>query len=128
METKDAALGLMEKDPVYIDTPTATNTELNIHYLSLPLLLEYRSKFSFALGGFAAYRMGSTSEVDFKENGNRIKNKVYADFGLNNLQYGVTAQVGGKRVRAYANYFLNNLFKNDEPYDFSVLNVGVCFQ
>jgi hypothetical protein len=128
VETDDGALGLEDGNPVYFEFPEARNTELNVHTLSIPLLFEYRSRFAFALGGFMAYRLGSSSEVDTKVNGNRVKAKVYADFGLNDLLYGVTAQVGGKRARLYVNYYLNSLYKESTPYDFSVLNIGICLQ
>lgn len=130
VETDKGALGIMgeDQDPFYSEDDDAVNTELNIHTLSIPLLFEYRSKVSVALGGFAAYRLGSTSELDEKVDGNRLDTQLSADFGLNNLLYGVTAQLGAKRIRLYMNYYLNNLFKDDEPYDFTVMNVGVCWQ
>ena len=128
IETKEGRLELDADDqPVYSEIVDVKNTELNIHTLSIPLLFEYKSKFSVAAGGFLAYRIGSSSEVDGKVNGNRYDTKLRADFGLNDLLYGVTAQIGAKRVRLYANYYLNNLFKEDSPYDFTVMNIGIAF-
>lgn len=129
IETNDWALGLVDGEPNYfqLDNIDYKNTELNIHTLSIPLLFEYDSKFSFALGGFVAYRLGSSSESDFEIDGVLFKNTTVADFSLNDLLYGATVQVGGKHARLYANYYLNNIFKNDKPYDFTVLNIGVAF-
>lgn len=129
IETNEWPLGLADGEPNYFQTQNIDykNTELNIHTLSIPLLFEYDSKFSFALGGFAAYRLGSSSESDLEIDGVLFKNTTVADFGLNDLLYGATVQVGGKHARLYANYYLNNIFKNDKPYDFTVLNVGVAF-
>lgn len=127
VETDKGVLGLDGDNPIYFRDPEATNTELNIHTLSIPLMVEYRSKFSVAAGGFIAYRIGSSSEHDFKVDGNRFRTKLYSDFGLNDLLYGVSLQVGGKRARLYMNYYLNNLFAEDEPYNFTVMNFGIVF-
>ncbi len=128
IETKEGPLGLDNKDlPVYYEDTDANNSELNIHTLSIPLMFEIKSKVSMALGGFAAYRIGSSSERDGKDNGNKIETTLRADLGLNDLLYGVTAQIGVKRARLYVNYYLNNLFKEDSPYDFTVMNIGIAF-
>ncbi len=128
VETDKGALWEDLGETFYQERDNADNTELNIHTLSIPLLFEYRSKFSIAAGAFAAYRLGSNSEVDGKQDGNRLDTRLSADFGLNRLLYGATAQIGAKRIRLYMNYYLNNLFKDDEPYDFTVMNVGICWQ
>jgi hypothetical protein len=125
VETDKGVLGIDGNDPFYFRDPEATNTELNIHTLSIPLMIEYRSKFSVAAGGFLAYRIGSNSEHDYKVDGNRFRTKLYADFGLNDLLYGASLQIGGKRARLYMNYYLNTLFAKDEPYNFTVMNVGI---
>ena len=129
LETKQWGLEVQDSEPNYFqsDDFDVKNSELNIHTLSIPLLFEYDSKFSFALGGFVAYRLGSSSEVDFKDGDVLYKLTLVNDFGLNDLLYGATVQVGGKHARLYANYYLNNIFKNDKPYDFTVLNIGVAF-
>lgn len=130
LETNEWPLGLLlDGEPNYfqLENIDYKNTELNIHTLSIPLLFEYDSKFSFALGGFVAYRLGSSSESDDENEGVLVKKTTVADFGLNDLLYGATVQVGGKHARLYANYYLNNIFKNDKPYDFTVLNIGVAF-
>ena len=103
------------------------NSELNIHTLSVPLMLEYSNKFSIAAGGFVAWRIGSNIEADQSTDFGDLEATLRDDFGLNDLLYGVTGQIGYKKIRLYANYYLNNLFADDEPYDFTVLNVGIVF-
>lgn len=128
VETDNLVLDLDDEMPIYFEPiPKANNTELNIHTLSVPLLLEYKGKVSFAVGGFAAYRLCSSSEYDFEQDGNDNSTSLKADFGLNDLLYGVTGQIGVKRARVYVNYYLNNLFADDSPYDFTVMNIGIAF-
>lgn len=105
------------------------NTELNVHTLSIPLLLDFTGKkWGFAAGGFFGWRVGNSSEVDFKDGKLLTDVTVRDEFGLNKTVYGLTAQLGHKRVRLYANYFLSNLFAENEPYDFRITQVGLCFQ
>lgn len=105
------------------------NTELNVHTLSIPLLLDFSGeKWGFAAGGFFGWRIGNSSEIDFKYNKRQVDTTIRDEFGLNKTVYGLTGQLGHKRVRIYANYFLNNLFAESEPYDFRVTQVGLCFQ
>lgn len=105
------------------------NSELNVHTLSIPLLLDFSGeKWGFAAGGFFGWRVGNSSEIDFK-NGRRLEDTTLRDdFGLSKTLYGLTGQVGHKRVRIYANYYLNNLFATTTLYDVRVVQAGLCFQ
>lgn len=130
IETDNSQLGVdvTTGNAIYFTpTPDADNTELNIHTLSVPLLLEYKGKVSFALGGFAAYHLCSSSETDYKSDQRDQFTTIREDFGLNDLLYGVTGQIGIKRARVYVNYYLNNIFADDSPYDFTVMNIGIAF-
>lgn len=109
------------------DLDGVTNTELNVHTLSIPLMLEYQNKVSIAAGGFVAFRVASSSEIDGELDNGDLETTLRADLGLNDVLYGVTGQIGFKKARIYVNYYLNNLFKEDMPYDFTVMNVGIAF-
>ncbi len=109
------------------DMDDVTNTELNVHTLSIPLMLEYQNKVAIAAGGFVAFRVASSSELDGELPNGDAESTLRADFGLNDVLYGVTGQIGYKKARIYVNYYLNNLFKEDMPYDFTVMNVGIAF-
>ena len=82
---------------------------------------------AIAAGGFVAFRVGSNSEADGELDNGKVETTLRADLGLNNVLYGVTGQIGYKKFRVYVNYYLNNLFAEDTPYDFTVMNVGVAF-
>ncbi len=133
IETDEAAFAKDASDAYVYGAPSGNinyrNTELNVHTLSIPLLLDFTGKkWGFAAGGFFGWRVGNSSEVDFKDGKLLTDVTVRDEFGLNKTVYGLTAQLGHKRVRLYANYFLSNLFAENEPYDFRITQVGLCFQ
>lgn len=114
--------------PAYFEDTDYDNTESNIHTLSIPLMLEYNRKFIIGAGGFIAYRIASSSEADGKTDRGDAEQTLRADLGFNDFFYGVSGHLGYKRFRVYMNYYLNNIFAKDTPYDFSVMNIGLCFQ
>lgn len=115
--------------PEYVLRQDAVNTELNIHTLSIPLTIEFARKFAVAAGGFVAWRVGSNSEYDYKlANGDAFQSRRHNAFGLADMFYGITVQAGHKRARLFMNYYLNNLFANDTPYDFRAMTIGLYFQ
>lgn len=118
----------MTKIPNYTDANNTdwTNTELNVHTLSIPLMLEFQKKVAIAAGGFVAFRVSSNSELDQELPSGDTESALIADLGLNDVLYGVTGQIGYKKARIFVNYYLNNLFKEDLPYEFTVFNVGIA--
>lgn len=117
------------KIPNYDNANTTgwSNTELNVHTISVPLLFEYQKKVAIAAGGFVAFRVSSNSELDSEVPGGDVETALIADLGLNDVLYGITGQIGYKKARIFVNYYLNNLFKEDTTYDFTVMNVGIAF-
>ncbi|MEZ5031350.1 MAG: hypothetical protein R2787_08105 [Saprospiraceae bacterium] len=113
--------------PFYTEDSELDNSELNVHTLSVPIMLEFQRKVAIAAGGFVAFRVGSNAEEDRELDNGKQEITLRADLGLNNVLYGVTGQIGYKKFRVYVNYYLNNLFAEETPYDFTVMNVGVAF-
>ncbi len=108
------------------DPDGVTNTELNVHTLSVPVMLEFQKKVAIAVGGFVAFRISSNSELDRELADGDAQSALIADLGLNNVLYGVTGQIGYKKARIFVNYYLNNLFKENTTYDFTVMNIGIA--
>ncbi len=69
-----------------------------------------RRGFRFGLGGYVGYRLGSHSKFVFKDGGSREKDKENGNFFLENVRYGLRAQIGWKGVEIFANYDLNEVF------------------
>ena len=116
-----------------VDTTYTFNTEkskLSATYLTLPVILEFqipagrRSK-RFYLGGgvIAGVKLGSHSKVVYRDSGKKQKDKVRDDFNLSPLRCGVTARIGYRALRVFANYYFTSLFetnKGPELYPFSI--------
>ncbi len=102
---------------------TLTKSKLKTTFLTVPLLLEgqmfgaKRSKRIHVSGGvIGGLKLGSSSKVIYKEDGNRKKDKTRDDFNINPLRYGLTARLGYKALNVYANYYMTPFFeKNNDP-------------
>jgi len=106
------------------DYPSSlTKSKLKTTFLTVPLLVELqmlgakRSKRVHVSGGvIGGLKLGSHSKVIYKVDGNRKKDKTKDDFNINPLRYGLTARVGYRALKFYANYYLTPFFKeNDDP-------------
>ncbi len=106
------------------DYPSSlTKSKLKTTFLTVPLLVELqmlgakRSKRIHVSGGaIGGLKLGSHSKVIYKVDGNRNKDKTKDDFNINPLRYGLTARVGYRALKFYANYYLTPFFKeNDDP-------------
>lgn len=66
----------------------------------------------FGLGGYVGYRLGSHSKFVFKEDSTREKDKDNGNFFLENVRYGLRAQIGWKGVELFGTYDLNEVFSS----------------
>lgn len=82
-----------------------------------------RKGIRFGLGGYVGYRLGSHTKFIYKENGKRNRDKEGDNFFLENLRYGLRAQVGWKGVELFGTYDLNEVFSTGSgPTDSPGLN------
>jgi hypothetical protein len=68
--------------------------------------------------------------MKYTEGGQKSKEKARGDYHLNPLRWGVTARVGYRALKLYANYYMMPLFKEDmgpELYPFSIGLVLIPF-
>ncbi|MCK4465033.1 MAG: outer membrane beta-barrel protein, partial [Bacteroidales bacterium] len=103
-------------------------------YLTVPLLLEFqvpagkRSRRLFFSGGvIGGLKIGSHTKMVYKENGNRKKDKNRGDFNLSPLRYGVTARVGYRALKVFANFYLTPLFEDGAGPELYPFSVGLVF-
>ncbi|MBC7124994.1 MAG: outer membrane beta-barrel protein [Bacteroidales bacterium] len=112
-------------------------TKVTMSHLTLPLLLEFQIPMSekrkdriyISAGVIGGVRLGSHTKVVY-DNGSRHKDKNRGDFNIATLRYGLTARMGYKGIRLFANYYPVQLFEMDkgpELYPFSVGLVLVPF-
>jgi len=114
--------------------------ELRITNLVFPLHLEFGpskkvehknyfrystvNQFKFGVGGFAGFNIGSQQKLKYKEDGDRVKQKIKRDYNTTNFVYGMSAYVGFDVFSLYAKYDLSPLFK-DQPVKQNNISLGL---
>ncbi len=103
-------------------------------YLTAPLLMEFQiptgrgKKMLFISGGvIGGLKIGSHTKVVYRESGNRQKDKIRDDFNLSPFRYGVTARLGFRALKIYANYYLNPLFEEEKGPELYPFSIGLAF-
>ncbi|MCD8539512.1 MAG: outer membrane beta-barrel protein [Leadbetterella sp.] len=95
--------------------PTA-KSKFVVPHINLPVLLNIGLKkegFHFGVGGYIGYRIGGYTKVVYKEPKN--KEKYNESLGLNDLKYGLTAEVGHRnRGTLFIRYDLSELFRSSQ--------------
>ena len=128
-ETNDAGNNYttLVKDPRNLDKTKLATTTIN---LPLMAMLDFRNQkghsiFRIGAGGFAGYHLGSHTKVKFEQDGRTEKDKVRGNFNLEEFQYGLKFQIGYRAVDLFANYNLNELFKDGKGPQANVLSFGI---
>lgn len=83
--------------------------------------------FRFGLGGYIGYRIDSYSKVMYKENGDKRKEHDHDNFYLNNMRYGLRAQIGFSDIDFFVNYDLNELFIEGKGPKLNAFSFGITF-
>ncbi len=130
--------GVTVVDSSFIDAGyRVEKTKLTMSHLTLPLLLEFqlpmgekrKDRLYISAGVIGGVRLGSHTKVVY-DDGSRRKDKNRSDFNIATLRYGLTARMGYKGIRLFANYYPVQLFeksKGPELYPFSVGLVIIPF-
>lgn len=128
---KHVVNGMIVEDPYVIPLE---KSKFATSYLTAPLLLELqvptgkRNKRLFFSGGvIGGLKIGSHTKVVYREGGNRQKVKDRGDFNLSPLRYGVTARVGYRVLKVFANYYLTPLFEDGAGPELYPFSVGLVF-
>jgi len=122
--------GVTVVDSFYIQNNyNVTKTNLSTSHLTIPLLLEFqiptykdKHRIFFSTGVIGGVRLGTHTKVIYADN-NEKKDKVKDDFNLSAFRYGLTARLGYRGLKLFANYYPTALFEKDkgpEIYPFSV--------
>jgi hypothetical protein len=92
-----------------------------------PRLWDGGNSFRIGLGPYAGYRIGSHSKQEYKEDGDRDRDKNRDNFYLNNLRYGARLQIGFRSTDLFFNYDMNKLFTEGKGPDLNAFSFGVVF-
>ncbi|MCD2260701.1 hypothetical protein [Psychroserpens luteolus] len=82
--------------------------------------------FKIGLGGYAGFNIGTQQKLRFKEDGDRVKEKIRRSYNASPFVYGLSAYVGYGTLGIYAKYDLSPLFK-DQTFDQHNLSIGFRF-
>ncbi|WP_452602048.1 hypothetical protein [Pontimicrobium sp. MEBiC06410] len=75
----------------------------------------YNKGFKFGIGGYAGLNLGAKQKLWYKEDGDRVKQKIKRDYNVNPFVYGVGAYIGLDDVSLFAKYDLSETFKSGGP-------------
>jgi len=128
---KDVVNGMIVEDTYVLPLE---KSKFATSYLTAPLLLELqvptgkRNKRLFFSGGvIGGLKIGSHTKVVYREDGDRQKVKDRGDFNLSPLRYGVTARVGYRALKVFANFYLTPLFEDGAGPELYPFSVGLVF-
>ena len=85
----------------------------------------YRN-FKIGVGAYGGFRLGTLQKLKYKEDGDRVKDKIKRNYNVSDLVYGLSAYVGFGETSLYMKYDLNPLFK-DQAVDQHNISMGVRF-
>jgi|GEM_PF-1177228 len=117
-----------------IPTGSYEKNNFNALWLNVPLMIQLdfsdnralENGFNIALGGYAGVRLSSNTKVEYRDDyGNLVKNKTRGNFLMNDLHYGLQAQLGVGWVNLYARYELSTLFREDRGPQLNGLMFGI---
>ncbi len=106
-------------------------SKLTTSYLMAPVMFElftsgkYKKAFHIGAGGMFGYRLGSHTKQKYIEDGKTNKPKVYDDFNLNALRYGVRVAVGYGKFNLFGDYYYSNLFRQNKGPVLQPVNIGI---
>ena len=82
--------------------------------------------FKMGIGAYAGFNIGTQQKLRFKEDGDRVKQKIRRSYNAAPFVYGLSAYVGYGTLGIYAKYDLNPMFKN-QSFDQHNLSMGFRF-
>jgi len=83
--------------------------------------------FRIGVGPYVGYRIASYSKQVFKENDAERKPRNHDNFYLNNLRYGLRAQIGFDDIDLFFNYDMNELFVENKGPQLNAFSFGITF-
>jgi len=83
-------------------------------------------QFKIGLGGYAGFNIGERQKLKYKEDGDKVKDKLKGDYNTNDFVYGLSGYLSLGGTALYAKYDLNPLFK-DPNVELHNISVGLRF-
>ena len=84
------------------------------------------NQFKIGLGGYAGFNIGTQQKLKYKEDGDRVKQKIRRNYNTSDFIYGLSAYIGIDDASLYIKYDLNTIFK-DQTVDQNNVSLGLRF-
>lgn len=118
-----------------VENLTLKKNMLVYTYLEMPLEVKYYpfrtvngEGFFIGVGGVIGYRIGSQTKIKYDINEESRVDRHKADFGMNDLRYGLQAHVGWKPFSIFYKHYFSDLFQTG-PADLTSrqFTIGINF-
>ncbi|MFD1096770.1 hypothetical protein [Salegentibacter chungangensis] len=83
-------------------------------------------KFKIGLGGYAGFNIGERQKLKYREDGEKVKEKLKGDYNTSDFVYGLSGYLGWGGATLYAKYDLNPVFQ-DNPVELHNISLGLRF-
>jgi TolA-binding protein len=122
--------GVIQAEPVDPNLREYKRNNLNMAYLTIPLIAEIqvkagKEKLYLSGGATGSMRLWSKHKQKYLVDGNKYKDKVTDDFQLSPFRYGLTFRAGYGPVGLFVNYELAPLFKADRGPELYPVTIGL---
>lgn len=109
-----------------------TKNRLSTFYFSIPVAFELqfpihnnKDKVFIMAGAYGNLRLDSDYRYEIETNGVSEKQSMDGDFFLSDFEYGLTARVGFDHLNFFANYSLNDMFRENSGPDVQPITIGL---
>ncbi|MCK5536347.1 MAG: PorT family protein [Bacteroidales bacterium] len=106
--------------------------KLNVTYLKVPLILELQvpvnkkdRRIFIGAGATVSVKAMAKLKQVYDLNGSTQKDRAVNDYQINPLNYGLTARIGYRNLRLFANYSLTPLFETNQGPEVYPYSVGI---
>ncbi len=89
------------------------------------LNFDRRGSFRIGAGPYVGYRVDSYKKQVWEEGGDKQKSHYHDNYYLNNLRYGIRAQIGWRDTDIFFNYDLNELFIDGKGPKLNAFSFGI---
>lgn len=84
------------------------------------------NQIKIGIGAYGGFKIGNQQKLKYKEDGDRVKQKMRRNYNTSDFVYGLSAYVGINAISLYAKYDLNTIFK-DQLLDQNNVSLGIRF-
>lgn len=84
------------------------------------------NKIKIGLGGYVGLNLGARQKLKFDADGEKVKQKLKANYNTNNVIYGLSGYLGWRGTALYVKYDLNPISKNNNT-DLRNVSLGLRF-